>query len=91
MVPILQMVNEIALAPFKNPLKDTKDQGIYPTEDDLSYFPLLPRIRKRSCYKADNNTKADKYSMCTKNYSKHVALSPGIFTLFCPHGTCHKL
>ncbi len=92
MIPILQMINEVALALFKdeNQSDIATDNGISSHDDDLSYFPSLPRVRRRRYYQADLNTKVDTNSMCTKRYSKHPVLSPGVFTLFCPHGNHHK-
>lgn len=52
---------------------------------DLSYFPGLPKIRSRGIYVAD---KKSNDTICTKRSSRHPALLPGIFTLFCEHGKC---
>lgn len=52
-------------------------------EKKLSYFPNLPRKRERR-YEADKNTKE---KICTKKGTGHPSLLPGIFTIFCQHGT----
>ena len=52
-------------------------------DSDLYYFPALPKVRSRCSYVAD---KKSNDNICTKRTSKHRALLPGIFTLFCQHG-----
>ena len=90
LIPLLEEMWIKAKAPFN--LEDDKPDdaaiGSHCGEyhiDDLSYFPGLPKIRSRSVYVAD---KKSNDSICTKRSSKHPALLPGIFTLFCEHGKC---
>lgn len=53
-------------------------------DDNNSYFPALPLVRFRGSYVADTvKTSKD----CTKHGTNHPTLFPGIFTLFCSHGT----
>ena len=52
-------------------------------DNELSYFPLLPKRRQRRQYEAD---KKGGTTVCTKKSSRHPSLLPGIFTLFCKHG-----
>ena len=85
--PILQLLLARANAPFK--VDDAGDAGgshlqdTHQREDQLSYFPLLAKCRKRGIYKAD---KEGKLVSCTKKSSRHPTLLPGVFTLFCEHG-----
>lgn len=52
---------------------------------DLSYFPGLPKVRSQGVYIGDKKLSD---IICTKRSSRHPALLPGIFTLFCEHGMC---
>ena len=40
-------------------------------------------------YEADKKASADKNEQCRKESWGHPTLSPGIFTLYCSHGTCY--
>ena len=53
-------------------------------DDEMEYFPSLPKLRDRASYQADKK-KATKEA-CTKHKTRHPALLPGVFTLFCQHG-----
>lgn len=85
MAPILGVLKEIALAPFKGAIAVDACTSVVKEEDTLSFFPSLPRIRNRRHYEADVDRKS-KVQLCTKGYNAHPSLTPGIFTLFCPHG-----
>ena len=82
MAPILGVLKEIALAPFGDAIPvdtGTRRKTLY------VFSPSLPRIRNRRHYVADVGKKS-KVQLCTKRYTGHPSLTPGIFTLFCPHG-----
>ncbi|XP_070541358.1 uncharacterized protein [Ptychodera flava] len=55
--------------------------------DDLMYFPALPMLHRNRKYARDVN-KPDT-DACKKFNRGHPTLSPGIFTLFCPHKICY--
>lgn len=82
MAPVLLELKKKALAPFTTQLQST-DTTMAQEDELLSFFPSLPRMRHRRYYEADVERKQQ---LCTKKYSKHPSLTPGIFTLFCPHG-----
>ena len=84
MAPIFGVLKNVALAPFKDAVP--VDTGTTTNKEDiLCFFPTLPRIRQRRHYEADIG-KVSKVQLCTKKYTGHPSLTPGIFTLFCPHG-----
>ena len=85
MTPILDKLKEKALAPFREDIPVDTGTTVVRGEDTLSFFPSLPRIRNRRCYEADADKKS-KVQLCTKGYNAHPSLTPGIFTIFCPHG-----
>ena len=60
-----------------------------PTESPCDVFPSLPKVRGSGVYEADRKTNPDKGEQCGKESWGHPTLSPGIFTLYCPHGTCY--
>ena len=86
--PVIEKIVEKAIAPFKSSVQiDDRNETL--TEDGtktLSYFPKLPKVRKRGFYVAD---KSNKGSICTKKSSRHPTLHPGTFTLYCVHGMLH--
>ena len=51
-------------------------------DNNLAYFPQLPKVRHRGYYRTDKNTSGP---VC-KQRSAHPSLLPGVFTLFCQHG-----
>ena len=76
---------DLALAPFTCPSPFPP-----PTpENKLSFFPNLPKIRGTHCYSADQWGKGlEDIDACRKYSSNHLTLTPGIFTIYCPHGVC---
>lgn len=61
-------------------------------DDPLSFFPTLPKCRERGSYQIDFQHQLPKdEDPCTKRSKGHPSLTPGIFTIYCPHGTylCH--
>lgn len=83
LAPLIEELWKKSNAPFT-----TQDSGeVYTAnssiDSDLYYFPALPKVRSRCSYVAD---KKSNDNICTKRTSKHRALLPGIFTLFCQHG-----
>ena len=58
----------------------------------LSFFPKLPIVRGTPVYAADHTNSCrtpDDADSCRKYSSSHPTLSPGIFTLYCPHAVCY--
>ena len=80
--PVIHRLIAVSLAPFTAPAVDSY---LEPTqaENSLAYFPQLKPLRARRRYTADRSSS----KICTKKNSGHPSLLPGIFTLFCQHGT----
>ena len=55
-----------------------------PDVDEMSYFPNHPRIR---CVRSFENDTCSAPS-CTKIIKKSPTFTPGMFSVFCPHGIC---
>ena len=53
-------------------------------DDSLAFFPTLPKQRERGKFEMD--VKTAKEESCTKKSHGHPTLTPGIFTIYCPHG-----
>ena len=53
----------------------------------LEFFPNRPLLRGAANYKADGS-KSALVTGCRKDTMHHNTLTPGLFTLFCPHGVC---
>lgn len=85
---ILSILMEHTLKPFnlipeENRLKEpvtVLDKNL----DKLSFLPTLPIICGRSNYVADKNTRRNQ--SCSKVFTGHPVLLPGVFTLYCEHG-----
>lgn len=83
MMPILNRLITVALTPFSDENSQCISEPQEDCDDSFGYFPQLPRIRNRKHYVADRSHS----SVCTKKSSRHPSLLPGIFTLYCEHGT----
>ena len=83
--PFLNELLKKANSPFPN--DDTKCSTTKNADmndnNDLAYFPKLPKVRDRGHYKTDKSISGP---ICTKRRSAHPSLLPGVFTLFCQHG-----
>ena len=84
---VLQII-DVCHAPFSKP---PPPASFYPppTADDLSFFPKLPLRSGKGHYTADKALKTYDNDSCRKASYGHPSLSPGIFTVFCPHGICY--
>lgn len=88
---ILQEMIRKSTMPFEKktwseqPVVANKDECLYKS---LSFFPNLPRLRTRRTYEADKGTKE---KICTKRGPGHPSLLPGMFTIFCQHGTLYSV
>ena len=80
--PLIKYLITKSLVPFNQSraLADTPLQD----EDPLDFFPNLPPKRGRGKYELDANSAAER--VCNTFYRGHPKLTPGIFTVFCPHG-----
>ena len=79
---------DLALAPFQ-PRSQTFPPP--PANSELTYFPNLPMVRGVPAYSADmasHRQKQEEQDACRKYSSNHPTLTPGIFTIYCPHGVC---
>ena len=76
-------------APFRIALPGDELYGVPATVDSmkLAFLPNHPPCRGKATYKADNKRK-DISNDCNKEYQKYNKLSPGVFTMVCPHGCC---
>ena len=72
--------------PFRIPLPRDDSYGVPATVDGmkLAFLPNHPPCRGRATYKANK----DNSNECNKESRKHKRLSPGVFTMVCPHGIC---
>ena len=59
--------------------------------DKWSFFPSLPIVRGRGTYAADHSNAPQSITedACRKASYGHPTLTPGIFTVYCPHGVCY--
>ena len=72
-----------------NPYKVQPVQSEPSTEESsLCYFPHLPVVRDRGTFAADSIASMQ---LCRKSASRHPALLPGTFTIFCPHGELYDV
>ncbi|XP_074650783.1 uncharacterized protein LOC141905706 [Tubulanus polymorphus] len=57
----------------------------------LSFFPSLPKHHSDAAYVMDDKKDNDmcRDDACNKMSKRHRVLTPGIFTVFCPHGICY--
>ena len=53
-----------------------------------SFFPALPLVRGAGKYDADKKSPPTDVDSCRKASYGHPHLTPGIFTIYCPHGVC---
>ena len=77
-------------APFK---VSKADKFHYPEPsrtNSLSYFPSLPQLHGNAVYQIDKSRIAAGSDVCNKTSSKHPTLTPGIFTIYCPHAICRE-
>lgn len=72
-------------------LPDTHNDLEPEAPNKLCCYPNLPKLRASLRYAADvGRSKNDpKETNCRKESYGHPTLSPGIFTIFCPHGICY--
>ena len=84
---------KLVLAPFQS--STTSSTPVFsppPPNNKLAHFPNLPRIRGIPAYSADQRTThcaPEDQDACRKYSSSHpTLLTPGIFTIYCPHGVC---
>lgn len=88
--PVLLKMERIAKQPFTkfvswNSCALAKEDS---QQMPFSYWPALPLLRRRGEYQADTKqSKTRRQERCTKLSSGHAFLLPGIFTLFCKHGS----
>lgn len=65
---------------------DTNKEYSDVVSNQLSFFPTLPTVHGKGKYKADGQQDKDN---CRKEGYRHPTLTPGIFTVYCPHGICY--
>jgi hypothetical protein len=87
---LLDHLCELLLAPFQ----DTTSRAFPkpPADKKLSFFPSLPIVQGTPEYAADHTNSSrtpDDADSCRKYSSSHPTLTPGIFTLYCPHAVCY--
>ena len=83
---VLERVQRTYLHPLPPP------SSYPPTNDDddhWSFFPNLPLVRGKGNYAADTTTTQSDGDACRKASYGHPTLTPGIFTIYCPHGICY--
>lgn len=83
---ILKHILKVCQAPFKDgPPSSSLYSAIH--ENKIAFFPSLPKLLGPANYLADTTKHPSRASdSCRKESYGHPSLSPGIFTIFCPHG-----
>lgn len=84
--PIIKEMMKKSKAPFMATDSNNESSNLSlnkPEQEELSYFPNLPKIRSCGSYVADRVTRV---KLCTKRRIGHPTLPPGIFTFYCEHG-----
>ncbi len=84
-------------APFSHPPPSAEHYPPPNPANKFSYFPNLPQHHGSAVYKADKTAapkpththKGFESDGCRKHSYGHPTLSPGIFTIHCPHGVCY--
>ena len=84
---LISHILDVCRAPFSK-LPPPSSCYLPPTADELSFFPNLPLLSGHGNYAADKSLKTHDSDSCRKASYGHPSLSPGIFTVFCPHGIC---
>ena len=80
------IIDELSV-PFNYLLSFTAHEtGAANPADSHEYFPHLPLVHSRGKYEMDKSKTADDRKLCEKAFPSHKTLSPGLFTIHCPHG-----
>ena len=66
------------------PHEDARSNSLL--SNSLGFFPSWPQLSDRGFYSMDK-AKSNSGEDCAKNYRGHPNLLPGIFTVYCQHGT----
>jgi hypothetical protein len=75
-------------APFKGYVPENSNYGEPSSVNSrLEFFPNYPLLRGKGNYAADKSRTALSTG-CRKDTLHHASLTPGLFTMFCPHGIC---
>ena len=81
---LISQILDVCRAPFSKPPPPSSCY-LPPTADELSFFPNLPLQSGHGNNAADKSLKTCDSNSCRKASYGHPSLSPGIFTVFCPH------
>ena len=81
---LFEWLYHIAINPFPEE-NFVSGPDVVEHDEQLSFFPTLPKCRERGCFELDRQTQI-KEDICTKKSHGHPTLTPGIFTIYCPHG-----
>ena len=91
--PIFKELLRLAAVPFEGRQQSLPVLNNQQPEPH-SYFPTLHKKCERGLYDMDKSKKSgtkqcgdEKGFICQKKVKGHPTLTPGIFTVFCPHGT----
>ena len=76
-------------APFKVSEPDNCHYPEPSKANNFSYFPSLPQLHGNAVYQIDKCRTTTGSDVCNKRISKHPTLTPGIFTIYCPHAICY--
>ncbi|CAH1253434.1 Hypp1182 [Branchiostoma lanceolatum] len=60
-----------------------------PAPSYLSFFPTLRQLCGLPRYAVEEASKPRAKDSCRKESYGHPSLTPGLFTVFCPHGVCY--
>ena len=91
-IDLLKDVLKSVDAPFVDVEIPGEDMyGPVPQSDPvLSFFPNFPLLCGRANYKADSSEEKQGHN-CRKQLKTTPIINPGVFTLFCPHGSTYGL
>ena len=82
----IKLLKSYVVTPFDKEELNHSDTG---SASKLTYFPNHPPVRGVRKYLCDSKSLCQQKDSCRKHASHHPTLTPGIFTLYCPHGICY--
>ena len=86
---VMEHVLEIVQRTYLHPLPPPSSYPPTNDDDHWSFFPNLPLVRGKGNYAADTTTTQSDGDACWKASYGHPTLTPGICTIYCPHGICY--
>ena len=85
-LPIFKIIHKCVEATFSGDATVKSSQILDQDSFPLACYPSLHAVCKRGKYEADLRKPL---GSCRKIGTRHPSLLPGIFTVFCPHGSTY--